>query len=251
MSSLYLSRCLCGVCLSRYLLESYAEDGEEVSPGLLMDNLVMLLFGGYDSTSITLTYLLYCLAQHPHVQARALAEVQAVLGQDASISPSYEQLTKELVYCTAVVEEVLRLYPPVPLTVRHLQTDVTLKRTSERTWGHPDKEPVTLPAGTAVYLPIWFIQRSELNFHDPLTFDPERFMPENKKHMHRYAFLAFSGGARDCVGHRFAMLELLSLFVNLIRKLKFECVEGYVLEPETVGTVQRPKGGLPLIVSKR
>jgi cytochrome P450 len=242
-------------CADRYLLESYSEDCEEeeeeekVDPALLLDNLVTLLFGGYDTTSIALSYLLLCLARHPDVEARALAEIRSVLRPGEP--PSYEQLTGEFVYCTAVVEEVLRLYPPAPVTVRHLERELTLRRTSEKTWGHPDKEPVTLPAGTAVFLPIWWIHRSELNFHDPLTFDPERFMPENRKHMKRFAFMAFSGGARDCVGRRFAMLELLSLFVNVIRKVKFECVEGFVLEPEKAGVVQKPRGGLPLVVSKR
>lgn len=233
----------------RYLLEAYAEDEEALDPALLLDNLLTLLFGGYDTTSITLTYLMYRMALHPEVEARALAEIAAVL-QPGEV-PTHEQLTKQLVYCRAVLEEVLRLHPPAPLTVRHLQQDLTLRRTTERTWGHPDKEPVTLPAGTAVYLPIWWIQRSELNFHDPLKFDPERFMPESRKHLPRGAFLAFSGGARDCVGSRFAMLELLSLFVALFREVRFECVPGHVLEPEKVGVVQRPRGGLPLLVSRR
>ena len=233
----------------RYLLESYMDENISVSGELVRDNLVTLLFAGYDTTSIALSYLLYSLALHPHVEARALAEIKSVLLPQER--PSYEQLTKEFVYCSAVIEEVLRLYPPAPLTTRNLEKDVTLRRTTEKTWGHPDREPVTIPAGTAVYLPIWWLQRSELNFHDPLAFNPDRFMPENKKHLSRYAHMAFSGGPRDCIGRRFAMLELLSLFIALARKLKFQCVDGYVLESEKVGVVQRPKGGLPLIVTKR
>ena len=215
----------------------------------LLENLVTLLFAGYDTTSITLSYLMYCMAQHPEVEERALAEINTTVLPGEQ--PTYDQLTKELVYCTAVVEEVLRLYPPAPLTVRHLEKDLTLRRTTEKTWGHPDKEPVTLPAGTAVYLPIWWIQRSELNFNDPLKFNPERFMPENKKYVKRGASVAFGSGSRDCVGRRFAMVELLSLFVNVFRKVKFSCVENYILEPHKVGVVQKPKGGLPLVVSMR
>lgn len=152
--------------------------------------------------------------------------------------------------------QVLRLYPPSPLAVRRLEQDVTLRRLQrgERAWGHPDKEPVTLPAGSSVLLPTWWIQRSELNFHDPLVFDPERFMPRNKPHMMAplsCSSVAFSGGDRDCVGQRFAMMELLSLLVTVIRRVKVEPVPGHVLEPEMLGAVQKPKGGLLLIISKR
>ena len=122
--------------------------------------------------------------------------------------------------------------------------------------GHPDKEPVTLPAGATVYLPVWWIQRSELNFHAPLAFDPERFMPQNKQHIHRYAFLASSGpdGPQDCMGRdSFFMLELLCVFVSLLRhQVQVQPLEGYELDPEKRGgTVQQPEGGVPLFVSTK
>jgi cytochrome P450 len=227
-------------------LESYAEDKELIETEALLDNLITLLFGGYDTTSITLCYLMYSMALHPEIEERAMKEINSILKAPDDI-PTYDQLTKEFVYCTAIVEEVLRLYPPAPLTVRHLEKSVTLPRSTESGKG----SSVVIPAGTMVYIPIWWIHRSELNFENPLKFDPDRFMPDRKKQMKRYSFIAFSGGSRDCVGRRFAMLELLALFVNVSRKVKFEAVDGYILEPEKVGVVQRPRGGLPLMIRKR
>lgn len=196
---------------------------------------------------------MYSLAKYPDVEARALQEINTIVKPGAL--PTYEQLSKDFVYCTAVIEEVLRLYPPAPLTVRNLLEPITLSRSKVARKGDTSEKenisPVVLPAGATVYIPIWWIHRSELNFKNPLNFDPERFLPENRSEIHRYASIPFSGGARDCIGRRFAMLELLSIFIAVIREVRFECVPEYVLEPIKVGVVQSPKGGMPLRVFKR
>lgn len=139
--------------LDRLLLESSSP--EEVP----LDGLALYLQRGSAAISTTLSYLFVLIARHPRVEERVLQELDQVLGEGAE--PSVAQL-EQLVFCSAVVEEVLRLYPPSPLEERHLLRSLSLKRTSEKTWGHPDKEPVSLPPGTTVLLPVWHIHRFAL-----------------------------------------------------------------------------------------
>jgi cytochrome P450 family 4 len=101
----------------------------------------------------------------------------------------------KLPLCSAVINETLRLYPPAPITVRYTEAPVELQ------------PGIIVPTGTMLYLPIWWIHRSPDNFEDPDSFRPERFLGAERERMHRYAFIPFSGGARDCVGRRFAMTE--------------------------------------------
>jgi cytochrome P450 len=226
--------------------QSGGGDADEV----MCDVLMTLLFGGYDTTSITLAYALHSLAQHPGAEARAAAEARATLGEGAVD-------VERLQYCRAVLQEALRLYPAAPLTVRNLERPIELG-------GH------ALPTGTTVYIPIWWVHRDERNFPRPLEFEPERWVEAGKGGAwvaresdasdasgariaagNMDAFVAFSGGARNCVGQRFAMLEAVTLLAALLSKFKFDSVPGYVLEPVNTGVVQKPKHGMPMRISLR
>ena len=223
--------------LLKYLLDSFEENGDLSDPILLADNLMTMLFAGYDTSSITLAYAFYMMAKHPYVATKAREEVLRVLGPNGW--PSYDDLHSGLPYCLAVVKECLRLYPPAPVTMRDLETPFELKINESIT--------ETLPAGTTIYIPIWWIHRSEHNFETPEEFDPERFFdPDRAKKIHRFAHIAFSGGGRDCIGRRFAMLELVAIFATVIRRISFECSSDYKVTPECHGFVQRPLEGISL-----
>ena len=221
--------------LLKYVLNSFEENGALSDPMLLADNLMTMLFGGYDTSSITLSYALYMMAKHPNVAAKAREEVLRVLGPNGW--PSYDDLHSGLPYCMAVVKESLRLYPPAPVTTRDLEHPLQLKVNETIT--------ETIPAGTNIYIPIWWIHRSEHNYDSPEDFDPERFFDPNRaERIHRYAHIPFSGGGRDCIGRRFAMLELVTIFAAIIRRFSFECSPDYKVTPECHGFVQRPLEGI-------
>jgi cytochrome P450 len=225
-----------------YLLD--AHDGDEgASTGSvkltdedLVGHLATIMGAGFETGSIALTYLFYTMATHPEVEAKALAEVKSVLGDDRV--PTYEDLKTNFPYCNAVIMEVLRLYPPIPMLGRWNQSPVKLPC------------GVTIPVDTACLMPIWWISRSEHHFDEPLQFKPERFL-EREKEMHRYAYIPFSGGPRDCVGRRFAMMELVAIFAIVIRKVKFAPKQGYELVTIPTDVGQKPKYGMPLWISKR
>ena len=213
-----------------------------MSDEALSDNLVTFLFGGYDTTSLTLGYAFYELSRYPDAEIQVLNEILSVLGPVGA--PTYQQLMGSLPFCTAFLEEVLRLYPPAPLTVRNAEEQIILSRQS------PDP-PLIIPKGTQIYLPIWWIHRSPLNYEDPLVFKPERFLPENRDKIDRYAHIPFSGGGRDCVGRRFAMLEMLSVFTITVREIHFRSNPRFKLNPIKAGVVQRPSEIVELFITSR
>jgi cytochrome P450 len=219
------------------------ETNQKMNDATLMDNLITLLFAGFDTSSIGLTYMCYVAAKYPEVEKKCLAEIDRVLGD--SDLPSYQDLTANLPYCNAVMQETLRLFPSVPITTRSVLKPITLS--AETT-----SKPVTLPTGTRIVIPIWFINRDPRNFPNPEEFLPERFLPENVHNMGRYSYLPFSAGARDCVGRRFASLEMLAVFVIVLRRIRFRLTDpSFVVKPTTMGVVQVPEGGMPLVIERR
>lgn len=205
----------------------------------LTDNLLTLLFGGFDTTSIALAYTLYSVAQHSEVEARLLAEILDVVGHTSRIT--YEHIAN-LKYCQAVITESLRLYPPAPLTVRSLEKPLRLT-----------EDGPELPPGTLMYLPIWWIHRSEANWgSDASDFKPERHLEgiggsgggQASKSAGSFRMIAFSGGQRNCPGKRFAMLEATVLLATLLRAAKFSVAEeSKDLRPISSGVVQKPQSG--------
>ena len=263
--------------LANVLRAAKAEDGNtcgEMSDEAISDIMMTLLFGGYDTTAITLTYALYLLATHPEIQAECLKEVQSVFptndddNNDNAMMPTVleEGPEQHLQYTRAVILETLRLFPPAPTTARCLEKSMELE-------GH------VLDKGAVVFIPIWSIQRDARNFPKPTELRPERWVrpkqrldsttniggggweerpsddmisckdvpPANKD-----AFCVFAAGARNCVGRRLAMQESVTLLAILIRKLKFQVMEeGYQVKPMLASVVQQPDDGLPMIMTPR
>jgi cytochrome P450 len=195
-----------------------ARAANKVTDDALVDNLITLLFGGYDTTSIALSYSIYLLWCHPDAQQRCVDEARAVLAEVASGEVTHVQINK-LKYITAVFKEAMRLYPPAPVTARHTTAPMKLrvpKKSDEGVDTDTDTDTdtfVTVPEDTLIYIPIWWIHRSPLNWDRPDEFDPTRFLQQDAKdgeavrRVKAYSWIPFSGGQRNCVGQRFALLE--------------------------------------------
>ncbi|OQR86019.1 cytochrome P450 [Achlya hypogyna] len=191
------------------MLAAAAEEETVVTADTFADNVLSFLFAGFDTTSTGLAYTCYLLSMYLDVQEKAVAEIDAVLGTAAI---TYDAL-QNLPYMTAVVTEALRLFPPAPITTRTLENDLII---SGR----------TIPKDTMIYMPIWFINRSKHNWgEDADEFKPERHLVKDEDETmpakdRAYRTMTFSGGPRNCVGLRFAMMETVITLVSLLRRCR-------------------------------
>ncbi|BES99784.1 Cytochrome P450-like protein [Nesidiocoris tenuis] len=166
--------------------------------------------GGHDTTSAAFLFILFELGHHPDIQEKVYEEQMRILG-DAKRPVEAADLPK-MVYLTAVIKEALRLYPPAPLFTRFLEKDVLLP--SGR----------VLPANTNMTISIYHMQRNPKNFREPTAFVPERFLHTpsewNATDRHPFAYIPFSAGPRNCIGQKFAMVEIKATISTIIRNIE-------------------------------
>jgi cytochrome P450 len=175
---------------------------------------------------------LFVLSEQPELQERVAAEAEAALttGADA-------ELPQRLPLLRAVVDETLRLYPPVPRFDREAVADDTLGE-------HEVK------AGDLVSIWPWIIHRHKALWDEPDAFDPDRFALRSQRERHRFQYLPFGAGPRTCVGARFSMAEALTILSIWLRHWRLAPVPGREVRPSGMVTL-RQEGGLPLVLSPR
>ena len=206
------------------LVAAVDEGGEGMSDQQLRDEAMTLFLAGHETTALTLAYTLYALGKYPEIERRVVAEIAAVLAGEA---PTVEHVER-LVYTKQVIEESLRLYPPAWATGREVLEDFELR-------GH------RVAKGTQLIMAEWVVHRDPRWFPDPEAFDPDRWTPERRRELPRYAYFPFGGGPRVCIGSHFAMLEATLLLALILPRYHLELVAGQRLEFEPSVTL-RPKG---------
>ncbi|KAL5519382.1 hypothetical protein ACEPAH_1065 [Sanghuangporus vaninii] len=189
---------------------------------VLRDEILNILIAGRDTTAATLTFATYCLAMYPHVMKRLREEALSVVGSERN--PTSDDL-KQLKYLKAVINETLRLYPPVPLDQRSSINATTLVNKT------PGAKPFYVPPRTMVVYSVFLMhRRTDLWGPDANEFDPDRFLDHR---LHKYLipnpfiFLPFNAGPRICLGQQFAYNEVSFMLVKLCQN--FDRVE---LAPE-------------------
>lgn len=208
------------------------DDGVGMTDTEVRDEVLTLFLAGHETTANALTWTFYLLSQHPQIEAKVVDEIQSVLGNRP---PTLDDL-KNLPYTLMVFKEAMRLYPPAWGFSRQAIEDVEIG-------GY------IIPQKWDVLIVPYVIHRDPNLWHDPETFDPERFSPENEKQIPRYAYLPFGGGARVCIGNSFALMEGHIVLVTVLQRYKLQLVQENV-EPEPLVTL-RPKGGLHMKVTAR
>ncbi|XP_068899039.1 cytochrome P450 4C1-like [Tenebrio molitor] len=191
------------------LLTAKKEDGSIDDEGI-REEVDTFMFEGHDTTSAAICYALMLIACHPDVQERIVEEMHQVLA--GSTKPDYKTL-QELKYTERCLKEVLRLYPSVPFIGRVLGEDMTTST------GH------LLKAGTNMHLHIYDVHHNPEIYPDPEKFDPDRFLPENCQNRHNFAYVPFSAGPRNCIGQKFAMLELKAVLCGVLGEFVLEPVD--------------------------
>jgi cytochrome P450 len=221
-----------GDCLLAVLSRSLEEPGA-MSRAQLRDEALTLFFAGHETTSHALSWAHYLLCLHPEVRSRLERELDEVLGSRAA---TYEDAAR-LTYTTQVLQEAMRLFPPVFALIREARQDTELG-------------PWRVPAGAHVLLSVYHVHHDPRQHPDAERFDPERFQPNAQSKLHPGAYLPFGAGTRICIGKRFALLEGTLLLATLYQSLRFELVQ-----PEPPGCAADitlgPRGGLRVRVRRR
>jgi cytochrome P450 len=216
------------------LLTARDEAGEGLSDKEVRDQVMTLMFAGHDTSTSTLTFLVYELARHPDALARLQDEQDRVLG---GTPPTADQLERELPYLEMVVDETLRLYPPAWVGPRRAVRDFEFG-------GH------SVPAGAYVNYSSWASHRLPEVFPEPEAFIPERFTRERKTALPRGAYIPFGGGQRICIGKRFGQTEVKLVATMLLQRLRLELLPGRTMTIRQMPTLS-PKGGLGMRVRDR
>jgi cytochrome P450 len=210
-----------------------AQSRGEQTEGQLRDEVVTILLAGHDTTALTLTYTWYLLSQHPEARERVQDEVTEKVDGDR---PTMDDV-RNFEYVEWVIDEAMRLYPPVYTIFREATTDVELS-------GY------AIPEGTALMLPQWAVHRSPRFWDDPETFDPERWRPERSRDRHRFAYFPFGGGPRHCIGKHLAKLEAQLILATTADRYELDYARDRPLTFRPSLTMH-PEGGMPMCVRER
>lgn len=216
------------------LLAVRDEAGEGFSDREVRDQLMTLMFAGHDTSTSTLTFMMYELARRPDVIERLLEEQDQVLG---GATPDIDKLEREMPYLEMVLDEVLRLYPPAWIGPRRVVRDFEFG-------GH------TVPKGAYFAYCSWASHRIPEVFPDPEAFIPERFTHERKAALPRGAYVPFGGGRRICIGKRFGQTEVKLVATMLLQRLRLDLLPGRTMTVRQMPTLS-PKGGLQMRVLPR
>ena len=216
--------------LSQLIKSTSQEQDPKVARARMRDELVTLLLAGHETTASTLSWAFLLIDRHPEVRRRLHEEAVQVLGSGPLTLADMHQLT----YTTQVLEEVMRLYPPVWILPRLAQQD------DEIAGYH-------VPAGADVLICPYTLHRHPDFWEDPERFDPERFAPSRSDRRSRYAYIPFGAGPRFCVGNSLGMMEATIVLATVMRDLRLTSVPGHQAIPEPMLTL-RIRGGLPMAV---
>ncbi|XP_074602161.1 cytochrome P450 3A56-like [Brevipalpus obovatus] len=175
----------------------------------VVDNGMLFIIAGYDTTSATLCNVIYCLAIFPEHQERLVEEIQAVSKKIGHSNLSFEQIN-EFHYLDAIIYETLRYLPPVPRIERRAHHDCTL-------------DSILIPKDAIMVIPTYSLYHDPTYFPNPDKFDPQRFSHREQISSSSSVFFPFATGPRNCLGMRFAILEMKICLIQLVRAFKIEC----------------------------
>jgi len=216
--------------LLQTLMDARYSDGEGMSDELVLSESMQLLVAGHETSSNGLSWLLYLLSKHPDCLEKVLQEFDAVLG-DAPLT--FSDVPK-LEFTTQVIQEGLRLYPPFWMVDREAVADDRVGN-------------IAIPAGSMVIVSVYGAHHAPRYWPSPEIFDPERFVKGTVRTP--FTHLPFGGGPRGCIGANYAMLQILMILSDLLRRYDFKLTPGQTIEARPM-VILRPKRGIRMTFSK-
>uniref|UniRef100_A0A182Q0P3 Uncharacterized protein n=1 Tax=Anopheles farauti TaxID=69004 RepID=A0A182Q0P3_9DIPT len=220
------------------LLLNVTVDGKPLSDADIREEVDTFMFEGHDTTTSGIAFTFYQLAKHPDIQERLYQEIRDVLGADYRTVPLTYSTLQNFTYLDMVVKESLRLLPPVSFIGRRLVDDIEMNG-------------VTIPAGTDFTIPIYVIHRNPAVYPDPERFDPERFSDDSNQRRGPYDYIPFSVGSRNCIGQRYALMEMKITIIQMLAHYRILPGERMPQVRLKTDLVLRPDQGIPIRLQNR
>ena len=223
-----------GDLLSMLLLAHDEEaDGSGMTDKQVRDEALTLFLAGHETTANALTWTWYLLSQNPECERRLHAEIDSELGGRVPGMADLPQLR----YTEMVFAEAMRLYPPAWAIGR-------MAKGAYQLGGIP------IAAKSICILSPYVMQRDARWFPDPERFDPGRWTPEAREARPKFSYFPFGGGARVCIGERFAWMEGVLMIAAIAQKWKLRLAKDQRVEPLPLITL-RTKYGMRMMVEPR
>ena len=203
----------------------------------IRDEVITIFLAGYETVANALTWTLYLLSRHPEVDARLSRELSEVIGLGPAAREATTADLPALSYTEQVFAEAMRLYPPAWAMGRMSNRAVELG-------------PYRIPPGAHFFCSQYVMHRSEEFFPDPLRFDPDRFLPEQKAARDKFAYFPFGGGNRQCIGESFAWMEGVLVLATLLQRWQLSFAGSRPPIPKAKITL-RPDGPVEMRVTAR
>jgi cytochrome P450 len=212
--------------LLQNLMDARYSDGEGMSDEMVLSESMQLLVAGHETSSNGLSWLLYLLSSRPDCLERVRQEFDSVLGD----APLTHADVLKFEFTTQVIQEGLRLYPPFWMIDREAVAD---DRVGE----------IDIPRGSTVIVYVYGAHHAPGSWESPESFVPERFIKGSEKQRAPFTYLPFGGGPRVCIGNQYAMLQILMILSDVLRRYDFQLVPGQTIEARPM-VILRPKHGI-------
>ncbi len=222
-----------GTMVAELIKANHSEDGLTVmTKKQIRNELIVLFMAGHETTANVLAWTWYLISQSSDVEKKLHEEVDTVL---KGKTPSYDDV-KNLPYTRAILDETMRLYPPVPILSRQALKDDTIRGRK-------------VPEGSLMLIVPWLIQRHKKYWTNPDSFIPERFMPGAEKPQ-KFTYIPFSAGPRVCIGRSFGITESVLAVAIIAQRFRLTLDKNTAITHECRLTL-RPKGKLPMTLARR
>ena len=207
------------------------ETGEAMTEAEVRSNILTFIAAGHETTANTISWSLFLLSQSPEWRARVEAEAEREIGGPI------EGLAERLVETRAVIDEAVRLYPPIAAISR-----VAI--------GADELAGERVKRGTMVVIAPYVLHRHALHWRDPNAFDPNRFLGAARSAIDRYAYIPFGAGLRTCIGSAFALQEATLVLATVMKNFSLRLAPGADIWPVLRVTL-RPAAGMPMTITRK
>lgn len=189
------------------LILAKRNDVSTLTDTAIREEIDTFMFAGHDTTAAAMGFTIFSLSENPHIQNNVMDELNAIFAGDVNRAVTLQDINK-MRYLEAVIKEALRIYPSVPYYSRTVTEELNF-------------DGGIIPQGVSLLLNVYGLHHNPEYFPDPEKFLPERFLGDRAPNGLPYSYIPFSAGPRNCIGQKFAMLEMKTMLSILLRHYEF------------------------------